>query len=210
MTDLLLEIKGGDLGYPGTVVLTDFDLQIHRGDFLTLVGENGCGKSTLVRSLLGILPPLGGQVQTADGVRLGYVPQQLQLDPLFPFTASEVVAMGLARGPRPPRRLKSSDWLAVAAKLQMVKMDQHGSKLFSQLSGGQKQRVLLARALMQPVDLLLLDEPTAGIDAEAEKTILHTVATLHQEGTSVVLVTHHPQTVASLQTRQLNLTSKVA
>lgn len=205
MSQPLVHIDQGDLGHPGQVVLADFSLTVERGDFLTLVGENGCGKSTLLRSMLGILPPLRGKVEIASGLRLGYVPQQLQLDPLFPFTAAEVVAMGAARGPKPPRGLKEAEWQKVNEKLEEVSMQNHGKRLFSQLSGGQKQRVLLARALMQPVDLLLLDEPTAGIDAEAERTILNTVAALHAAGTAIVLVTHHPDTVEQVQTRVLDL-----
>ena len=208
MSDLLLQIEQSDLGYPGSVVLAGFELAITRGDFLTLVGENGCGKSTLLRSMLGILPPLTGKVEQAPGLRIGYVPQQLQLDPLFPFSVSEVVAMGLARGPNPPKRLSSDQWLQVNAQLDGVNMAQHSSKLFSQLSGGQKQRALLARALMQPVDLLLLDEPTAGIDSHTEKTILQIVASLHASGTTVVLVTHHPQNVVDVQTRTINLSRR--
>jgi ABC-type Mn2+/Zn2+ transport system ATPase subunit len=209
MSDTLLELVDADLGYPGATVLRQLNLSLTGADFLTLIGENGCGKSTLLRSLLGILPPLRGSLSRAPGLRLGYVPQQLQLDSLFPFSVAEVVAMGQARGPKPPQRLKEADWQRVDLGLQTVNMQAHASKQFSQLSGGQKQRVLLARSIMQPVDLLLLDEPTAGIDAEAEITILKTVAELHRNGTGVVLVTHHPQTVAQVQTKVLNL-SEVA
>ncbi len=209
MSRTLLELVNADLGYPGETVLRQLSLTLNGADFLTLVGENGCGKSTLLRSLLGILPPLRGRMTRATGLRLGYVPQQLQLDSLFPFSVAEVVAMGQARGPKPPQRLKELDWQRVEEGLRTVDMQAHASKQFSRLSGGQKQRVLLARSIMQPVDLLLLDEPTAGIDPDAEKTILNTVAELHRHGTGVVLVTHHPQTVSQLQTKVLNL-SEVA
>ncbi len=208
MSQTLVRIDQGDLGHPGLVVLADFSLTIQRGAFLTLVGENGCGKSTLIRSVLGILPPKRGRFEIAKGLRMGYVPQQLQLDPIFPFSAAEVVAMGLARGPKPPRPLKKAEWSRVSECLAEVGMERHQAKLFSQLSGGQKQRVLLARALMQPVDLLLLDEPTAGIDAEAERAILKTVSELHSNGTTIVMVTHHPQTVQGLQTDVLDLTKE--
>ena len=188
----LLRLEQADLGYPGSTVLHGVDLTLTPGDYLAVVGGNGSGKTTLLRTLLGVLPPVRGRLQRAAELRLGYVPQQVHLDPLFPVSAREVVRMGLYRGRMALRRLTAAERAFTEACLERVDLAAHAGALFGQLSGGQKQRVLVARALASRPNLLLLDEPTAGVDARASEIILDAMDELVRAGAAVVLVTHNP------------------
>jgi ABC-type Mn2+/Zn2+ transport system ATPase subunit len=173
-------------------------LAVRPGEFVVLVGSNGSGKTTLLRGLLGFLPPLAGRVSPREGLRVGYVPQRETLDPLYPLTAMQVVRLGTWRdlpfwrftGARERRRAREALQACDAADL--------GSRRYSELSGGQRQRVLLARALATGPELLLLDEPTAGVDPEAEKGILDLLRALRDaQGLSVWMVTHRVQSTRS-------------
>ncbi|MBC8330129.1 MAG: metal ABC transporter ATP-binding protein [Planctomycetes bacterium] len=189
---VLISLRRAALGYAGARVLDGVDLVLRRGEFLAVVGDNGSGKSTLLRSLLGVLPVLAGEESRSPDLRLGYVPQQLALDPRFPVCAEEVVRMGLWRGRRALGRESAEDRRAVQRALERVGMQGHSGDGFGTLSGGQKQRVLLARALVSEANLLLLDEPTSGVDARAAASIHQLLDELHAEGVALVLVTHHP------------------
>ncbi len=190
--ELLLSLRDASLGYGGTRVLDGVELELRRGDFLAVVGDNGSGKSTLLRTLLGVLPLLAGEERRASGLRLGYVPQQLALDPRFPVCAEEVVRMGLWRGRAAFRVERAADQERVRAALERVGMEHRAGEGFGTLSGGQKQRVLLARALVSAPNLLLLDEPTSGVDARATASIHRLLDELQAEAIAQVLVTHHP------------------
>jgi len=185
----LVQFHDVQLGYGQQVVLENVRLDIYRGDFFGLVGPNGSGKTTLLRCLLGILKPLRGQVTRAEGVRIGYVPQREMLDPLFPLTALDIVLMG--RYPhvgifRSPRRADRE--LAIHC-LEQVGLADFAQKLYRELSGGQRQRVLIARALAVQPNLLVLDEPTNGLDLPTEAAILGFIERLHQhDGLTIVLV----------------------
>ena len=197
MSEAAITLQGAALGYPGFRVLNEVDLVVHAGQVLSIVGDNGSGKSTLLRTLAGILPPRAGQRRARAGLRIGYVPQQAQLDAVFPYTVEEVIAQGLARSPGMPRTPRGSH-PEVTRVLQRAGLEDRRKRRFGDLSGGQKQRALLARATVLPVDLLLLDEPTAGVDRRAEERMHGTLAELAAAGTGVVLVTHHPEAWESL------------
>ena len=192
MSEAAITLQGAALGYPGFRVLDGVDLVVHAGQVLSIVGDNGSGKSTLLRTLAGILPLRAGQRRARAGLRIGYVPQQAQLDAVFPYTVEEVIAQGLARAPGLPRSPRGSH-PEVTRTLQQAGLEDRRKRCFGDLSGGQKQRALLARATVLPVDLLLLDEPTAGVDRRAEERMHGTLAELAAAGTGVVLVTHHPE-----------------
>ena len=192
MSEAAITLQSAALGYPGLRVLDEVDLVVRAGQVLAIVGDNGSGKSTLLRTLAGILPPRAGRRVVQAGLRIGYVPQQAQLDAVFPYTVEEVIAQGLARAPGPPRTQRGAH-PAVQAALERAGLADRGTRRFGDLSGGQKQRALLARATVQSVDLLLLDEPTAGVDHQAEERMHSTLAELAAAGTGVVLVTHHPE-----------------
>lgn len=202
MSEPLVQFDRVQLGYGRQVVLDNVSLDIYRGDFFGLVGPNGSGKTTLLRCLLGILKPLSGQVTRAPGLRIGYVPQREMLDTLFPLTALDIVLMG--RYPhaglfRSPRRADRDFALQC---LQQVGLAESAQKLYRELSGGQRQRVLIARALAVEPNLLVLDEPTNGLDLPTEAAILGLIERLHsQGGLTIVLVSHVLNVVARYATR---------
>jgi ABC-type Mn2+/Zn2+ transport system ATPase subunit len=183
------------LGYGGRPVLEHVSFAVERGTFCALLGPNGAGKTTLFRGMLGLIPVRAGRIEYGFDRRArppGYVPQKESLDPIFPLTAYEVVLMGAcAHSPplwpvgRRPRRV-------AADSLARVGLTDTAEQPFWALSGGQKQRVLIARALAVEPCLLLLDEPTAGVDPGAEAAIIDVIAALNRDdGLTVVIVSHH-------------------
>jgi len=199
---MLLSLHQAELGYrQHQAVLAEVNLQVKAGDFVLLAGANGSGKSTLIRSLLGGLPLLGGQRKVAKEMRLGYVPQSVDLDPSFPVSVNDVVMMGLWEAGKSPAREPSR--AAIAKQLEQVEMTAHAERLFGSLSGGQKQRVLLARALVRKPSLLLLDEPVSGVDARATEIILGILDREVAAGTAVVFVSHQPMALRERATRAM-------
>jgi ABC-type Mn2+/Zn2+ transport system ATPase subunit len=175
---------------------------LERGEFAALLGPNGAGKTTLFRGILGLIPVLGGRIAYGFDRRArppGYVPQRESLDPIFPLTAFEVALMG-ASARRPPLWPVGGRVRRLADRcLAQVGLADLADQAFWALSGGQKQRVLIARALAVEPEILLLDEPTAGIDPGAEAAIMEVIARLNRErGLSVVLVSHQLRLVRSL------------
>ncbi len=204
--DVLLEARGLSVGYAGHAILRDLDLTLRRGECVALVGANGSGKTTLFRTLLGILPPLAGEIRYGRDHRrtaLGYVPQRDALDPIFPLTVADVVRMGGYRRWRPLHTTSSSDRARVATALAAVGGATWGSRLLSELSGGQRQRVLIARALVAEPDLLLLDEPTTGIDAVSEDAIYREVDRCRASGLGVLMVSHDLAALVRVASRAL-------
>lgn len=197
MGEPLVRFQNVDLGYGRQVVLSNVTLDIQRGDFFGLVGPNGSGKTTLLRCLLGTLKPLRGQVMRSAGVRVGYVPQREMLDLLFPLTALDIVLMG--RYPRvgPLRSPAHADQAFAMQCLEQVGLADLAQRLYRDLSGGQRQRVLIARALAVEPHLLVLDEPTNGLDLPTEAAILDLIEGLHQRSSlTIVLVSHVLNVVA--------------
>ncbi len=191
----LIELKEVTFSYDGQPVLERVSLEVVPGEFLALVGPNGGGKTTLLKLILGLLAPQEGVVSVfgqppakARG-RIGYLPQHAFVDPGFPVSVAEVVLMGrlgpgAGLGPWPRR-----DRRAALKALEQVEAADLAGRGFSSLSGGQRQRVLIARALAADPELLLLDEPTAGVDPRGEKDVLELLAGLNSRVT-VLLVTH--------------------
>jgi len=206
--DVLLEAHGLSVGYAGHAILRGLDLVLRRGECVALVGANGSGKTTLFRTLLGILPPVAGEIRyggNADGRRpaLGYVPQRDQLDPIFPLTVEDVVRMGGYRRWRPFSTTTAADRSRVAAALEAVGGATWRHRLLRELSGGQRQRVLIARALVAEPDLLLLDEPTTGIDAASEEAIYREVDRCRASGLGILMVSHDLAALVRVASRAL-------
>lgn len=202
MNELLFRLEDASLRYGRQVILQGIHLEIRAGDFFGLVGPNGSGKTTLLRSLLGILKPKPGNVWRANRLKIGYVPQREGLDPLFPVTALEIVLMG--RYPRMGlfRGASRTDREIAYRCLEQVGLAEHSRTLFRNLSGGQRQRVLIARALATEPNLLVLDEPTNGLDLPTESNILSLIANLHSvHGLTIVLVSHQLNVVARYASR---------
>ena len=201
----VLYAEGLSFAYGATPVLDQVDLALARGEFTALVGPNGAGKSTLLRIVLGLLAPQEGRVELfgvpprrlRERWRLGYVPQRPRLAPDLPATVEEVVAAGRLAKQGWWRRPRSADRAAVAHALESVALaDMRGSRVV-ELSGGQQQRVLIAKALASEPELLILDEPTAGVDAQAQRLFRESIVHLLREhGAAVLLVSHELGAVA--------------
>lgn len=200
----LVELEGIDVRYGEVVALESIDLAVQAGDFLGVIGPNGSGKTTLLRVMLGLLHPDAGQVRLfgrsptmfRQWERLGYVPQRVSIDPGLPATVEEVVRTGLVANPGvwPPR---AAERARVGDVLERVGMAAHARRRIGDLSAGQQQRVLIARALVSAPELLVLDEPTGGVDPEAQSGFYGLLRHLHREqGVTLVLVSHDVAVVA--------------
>lgn len=201
----LLEARNVTFGYSGSDVLDDVSLSIRPGEFVALVGPNGSGKSTLLRILLGVLRPRLGSVSLFgarpndlhDRSRLGYVPQRPSLASEVPATVAEIVSAGRLERGRWWRRMGDTDRQAVEHALASVGLTADGDRPLNELSGGQQQRAFIARALASEPQLLVLDEPIAGIDAESQRRFRDSLVHLIQEhGAGVLLVSHELSAVA--------------
>lgn len=201
--DALLVIRGASFGYGRRVVLGAVDLTIERGAFVGIVGPNGSGKTTLLRAILGIDEPLAGVIEAASKtpVRVGYVPQRARIDPIFPLRVRDLVAMGRYPHQGPFARSTPRDETAIQTAARAVSIEDLLERPYRDLSGGQQQRALLARALATEPDLLVLDEPTNGMDLAAEHGLCAVVERLHREsGTTVLFVTHLLHLVSDVAT----------
>jgi zinc transport system ATP-binding protein len=180
-----------EVGYGSTALLPPIDIDVRAGEFLALIGRNGSGKTTLFRTMLGLLPPVSGEVVARPNVKVGYVRQRLAFDDLYPVTAHEVVEMGAMR--RLPSLLPwGQDAKAVEAALHEVGAAHLWNREFRTLSEGQKQRVLLARMIVSHPDVALLDEPTAAMDAVAEHEAMSLLDEIRRRHSmAMIVVSHH-------------------
>jgi manganese/zinc/iron transport system ATP- binding protein len=210
-----LALAGLSAGYGGRPALLQADATFPAGAMTAIVGPNGAGKSTLLKAALGLLPPLAGRALFWGRPlhemrpRVAYVPQRASVDWDFPVSVIDVALMGLHRELgllgrlRPAIRARAEAALARTGTLDLAQ------RQIGQLSGGQRQRVFLARALAQDADLVLLDEPFAGVDAATEETLLDLLRGLRAEGRTVVAVHHDLATVADWFDRVLLLNRRV-
>jgi zinc transport system ATP-binding protein len=190
----VIDFQGVSAGYEDAPILEDVTLSVEAGEFVSVIGPNGGGKTTLLRVLLGELPPWTGDVRVfghAPGEvrnRIGYTPQHARYDPAFPITVLEVVLMGRL-GRFKGFRYARVDRDAAQAALSEVGLADKYRQPFHALSGGERQRILIARALASEPDLLLLDEPTSNVDAVAGDQLTTLLKTLNERMT-IVLVSH--------------------
>ncbi|MEZ3114719.1 metal ABC transporter ATP-binding protein [Halobaculum sp. MBLA0147] len=193
----VIELTNVTFGYTATPVIEDVTLGIEPGEFVAVVGPNGSGKSTLMELMVGLRRPDEGRARLFgepahrfdDGERLGYVAQHASASKEMPITVREVVRMG-----RFPHvgfgRLDADDEAIVDAAIETVGMDAFANRRVTQLSGGQRQRAFIARALASEADLLVLDEPTVGVDAESVEAFYDLLQTLNDRGITVLLIEH--------------------
>ncbi|MBS2938618.1 ABC transporter ATP-binding protein [Nocardioides sp. J2M5] len=193
-----VELDGVSVAIGGRPILRDVDLTVRAGDTVTLLGPNGSGKSTLVRAVTGLLPVARGTVRLfgtpqdefSAWHRVGFVPQRSTATGGVPATVREVVASGRVGRRRLLAPTRAADRRAVESALEVVGLADRASHGVSQLSGGQQQRVLIARALAGEPDLLVLDEPTAGVDLPNQQALADALARLKAGGATILLVAH--------------------
>ncbi len=183
--------------------MSDLSFAINEGDFLVLIGENGVGKTTLVKALLGIKKPAAGEVHRQAGLRIGYVPQFRNLDAEYPLSIADFVALNLPRTIRP--------WLNRAERQQLrqilaaTSLTAIADRPLGLASGGEKQRAYLAQALLNQPQLLIMDESTASLDNDIKFELLDLVAKFQQQNLSVLFVTHDWELAKRYGNRYLHL-----
>lgn len=196
----IIEVRDVCFGYTGERIIDHADFTVNKGDFVSIIGSNGSGKSTLLRLILGELTPKQGSIrlfgqalaQLRSWPRVGFVPQNgFRGNTGFPATVEEIVLANLYAQVGPLRMPNKSHREAVYRALEQVHMEQYAKRLFGELSGGQQQRVMLARVLVNEPELLLLDEPTTGVDAQTVDALYQLLSRCNRErGVTVVMVTH--------------------
>jgi zinc transport system ATP-binding protein len=195
----VLSARGVRFAYGQELVLDGVDLAVAPGEFVALVGANGSGKSTLLRVLLGLAEPGAGEVRLfgeaprhfADRGRLGYVPQRTVLPDQLPATVEEVVAAGCLSTRGWHQRLRAEDWADVTHALESVALIERRRDPLRMLSGGQQQRVLIAKALVTQPELLVLDEPVAGVDADSQRRFRDSLVHLVEDHHAAILLVSH-------------------
>lgn len=184
------------LGYEGRTIIENLNFQVNAGDYLYIVGENGTGKSTLIKTLLGLRAPLKGNIEMDEGLKsseIGYLPQQTMVQKDFPASVWEVVLSGNLNkcGLRPFYNKQEKE--RAEANMKKLGIEDFKKKCYRDLSGGQQQRVLLARALCATGKMLLLDEPVAGLDPKITNEMYELIQKLNEEGITIIMVSHDMQ-----------------
>jgi ABC-type Mn2+/Zn2+ transport system ATPase subunit len=203
MNEPIITLDNLAIGYDRQPVLSGISFSIARGSFTAILGANGSGKSTLLKTLLGLQPAIAGKIQIAAPVVFGYVPQAIQFDPLFLLTGFEVALMGVYGRVGAGRFVPANERAFVRECLRATDADGFARQKFSELSGGQKQRVLIARALATKPDVLVLDEPTAGVDAAATHALLEFISQIHAEQKLTILLVTHDLPLVRKHARQI-------
>ncbi|MET0741692.1 MAG: metal ABC transporter ATP-binding protein [Candidatus Nanopelagicales bacterium] len=210
MSQPLIRLSAGVIGYAGIPAVSGVDLELHRSEVIAVLGANGSGKSTLVKGILGLADLMSGVLELfgepasafRDRARIGYVPQRHTVGGIVPSNVDEVVASGRLGRQRRFRRATASDRHAVAHAIEVVGLTGFERRPITELSGGQQRRVLIARALAGEPEVLVMDEPLAGVDLANQGYLASTLKHLvTHEGTTILLVAHELGPVQSLVTR---------
>jgi ABC-type Mn2+/Zn2+ transport system ATPase subunit len=206
--DELLALTDVTCGYASEAVLVDVDLAIGRREFVGIVGPSGAGKTTALRVIAGSLRPARGSVTRRPGLRMAYVPQVETINWSFPVTVRECVLMARVNGRRLPWASRA-ERAEVAALLGRLDIGDLADRHIRELSGGQQQRVFIARALLGEPELLLMDEPTSGVDVRLRHELLHLLDDLNANGLAIVLTTHDLNGIAAHLPRIVCLNRRV-
>ncbi len=218
MSEYILEIENLEVKYKEEIALSGINLKIKKGDFVAILGPNGAGKTTLLKTILGILKPVKGKIKIfgnspskIDRRLIGYVPQYIKENASIPLRVIDILKMG--RYPRLGvlKYFKQEDEIKVREIIEFFKMEDVKNKLFSELSGGQKQRVLIGRALVNEPSLLILDEPTTGLDVNSSEGLYGMLNNLHKEfKLTILLVTHDAMAVSDIVSSVACLNKNIA
>ncbi len=197
----MLRVSGLSAGYGKERVVDDVSFEVPDGCFCCIMGANGCGKTTTIKTILDILKPLGGSVEL-DGQNVFSLPHELRAryfayipqshTPPFPFTVADVVLLGRTPYIGSFARVREKDRIIAYQALKQLSIEHLGDAVYTELSGGQQQLVLIARALAQQPRVLVMDEPTASLDFGNQQLVLSRMRKLTEDGTSVLMVTHDP------------------
>ena len=181
------------LGYEGNALIRDLNFEVHKGDYLCIVGENGAGKSTLIRTILHLQKPMSGEITFGDGLKaneIGYLPQQTLVQRDFPASVQEVVLSGCQSRLLWRPFYSDEDRKTARRNMERLEITNLENRCYRELSGGQQQRVLLARALCATRSMLLLDEPVSGLDPNVTASMYELIKKLNREGITVIMITH--------------------
>ena len=193
----MIELENVTIGYSGKPLLNSINLNINKNEFWGIIGSNGGGKSTLLKTILGLIPKLSGSITYANEASFGYVPQNESFDEIFPIAVKELVLMGRYRKIGAGKRISVEDKEIVDRCLDRVHIYALKDKPFRTLSGGEKQRALIARAIAGQPEILVLDEPTASVDVKGENEIMDLVFELREESKfTVLMVSHYLNTIS--------------
>jgi zinc/manganese transport system ATP-binding protein len=200
----LVELSNVSNGYGATLALQDVSLKIWPGQFMAIVGPNGGGKTTLLRTILSMIPVTQGKVffqgqdtQRSSMQRIGYVPQLETIDWNFPITVEEVISMGFFTKNRWIGGISAAERHKLRDLMTRLKLDGLGSRHIRELSGGQQQAVFLGRALLGDPELILLDEPTSGLDIRSRDDVIHFLHEINHQGVAIVITAHDLNWVAA-------------
>ena len=202
----LLTCENVTLGYEGQAVVSNISFTVEQSDYLCIVGENGSGKSTLMRAMLSLQKPLKGKICLGEGLKkyeIGYLPQRSAHQADFPASVSEVVLSGCLNRTR--LFYSKEDRCLAAQNMERMEIANLAKRCFRELSGGQQQRVLLARALCSAKKMLLLDEPTTGLDPKVTAELYGVIQNLHQNGLAVVMISHDIPSIMQEATHILHI-----
>lgn len=216
----IIEFRNVSVGYEDKMVLEGLNFEIEKGEFIGIIGSNGSGKTTLLKTLLGIINPVEGEIKVLGKKlfsslpeirkKIGYVPQKTYINPKMPVLAKEVVLMGRYGQIGISKWPKKEDYEAAKKALREVGMYEKRNEPFGHLSGGQQQRIYIARAIVQEPEILLLDEPTTGLDVKSQESIVNLIESLHREKSLTVLfVTHDVNSISSIADRVMYLKGKI-
>lgn len=200
----VIKVSNLTFEYSDTAVLKDVNFSLNKGDFLGIIGANGAGKSTLIKLMLGLLSPDKGEITLFGGdeakplTKVGYVSQKSSFfNSDFPATVEEVVKANLFPTKGLFKPYNKADRILVEEALNLVGMTEYKEKRIGELSGGQQQRVFIARALVRKPELLFMDEPTVGIDAQSVHDIMEIITRLNKDGMTIIMTNHDTPTLLS-------------
>jgi zinc transport system ATP-binding protein len=208
---MLISFENVDFKYENTLVLSKVNFEINEGDYVTFIGPNGGGKTTLLKLILGFIKPLNGKIKlNVEKKRIGYVPQKaVNFDSNFPASVYEIVSMGRIARKGFFKMLNKKDYEKIEEALKFVEMWEYKNEKIGELSGGQQQRVFIAKALCSEPEILILDEPTTGIDKKSQNNFYKILKELNKKEITLILVSHDISAIVNDVNRVFCINQKV-